>query len=101
VLHKLCESGDLESGRGRTFKVNGKCVALFNVEGEFHALESECTHEGAPLGDGPIRGTRVFCPWHGAEFDITTGEALSPPANHPVSVFRVVVADGEVKIELP
>ena len=74
---------------------------LFNLDGEFHAIESECTHEGAPLGNGPIRGNRVFCPAHGAEFDITTGEALSPPADHPVSVFSVVVDDGEVKVDLP
>ena len=101
MLHKVCEMGDLEPGRARTFTVNGKCIALFNVDGEFHALESECSHEGAPLGNGPIRGSRVFCPAHGAEFDILTGEALSPPADHPVSVFKVVVLDGDVQVELP
>ena len=101
MLYKVCEVGDLEPGRGRTVKVNGICLAVFNVDGEFHALESECTHEGAPLGNGPIRGTRVFCPAHGAEFDILTGEALSPPADHPVSVFKVVVLDGDVQVELP
>lgn len=101
MLHKICETDDLEPGRGRTFTVEGKCIALFNLDGKFHALESECTHEGAPLGNGPIRGNRVFCPAHGAEFDITTGEALSAPASHPVSVFNVVVVDGEVKVDLP
>ena len=101
MLHKICETGDLEPGRGRSFTIDGKCIALFNVDGEFHALESECTHEGAPLGNGPVRGTRVFCPAHGAEFDILTGEALSAPADHPVSVFKVIVADGDVKVDIP
>jgi len=100
-LHRVCDVKALEPGKGRTFTVAGKCIALFNLDGTFHAIESECTHEGAPLANGPIRGTGVFCPWHGAEFDITTGEALSPPADHPVSVFRVIVAAGEVKVELP
>lgn len=101
MLHRVCETTDVEPGRGRTFKVNGRCIALFNVDGEFHALESECTHEGAALGAGPVRGTRVFCPAHGAEFDIITGQAMSPPADHPVAVFRVVVSDGQVQVELP
>jgi len=101
VLHKVCDAKDLEPGQGRTFSVGGRSIALFNVDGNFHAIESECTHEGGPLGDGPLRGTRVLCPWHGAEFDVTTGAALSPPADHAVSPFRVVVEAGEVTVELP
>lgn len=101
VLSKLCGAKELEPGQGRTFSVGGRSIALFNVDGEFHAIESECTHEGGPLGDGPLRGTRVLCPWHGAEFDVTTGAALSAPAYHAVSSFRVVVEAGDVKVELP
>jgi len=73
---------------------------LFNVGGTFHAIENECTHEGGPLGQGLLRGDRVLCPWHGAEFDVTTGAVLSPPADYAVETFRVVVEGGEVCVEL-
>ena len=101
TLHKVCDTQDLHPGHGRTFSVGGRSIALFNVGGEYYAIEDECTHEGGSLGEGLLRGNRVLCPWHGAEFDVTTGAVLSPPADYAVSPFRVVVEAGEVKVELP
>jgi nitrite reductase/ring-hydroxylating ferredoxin subunit len=98
--HKVCRVEELPPGRGRTFCVNGTKIALFNVDGKFYATESECTHEGTPLAEGPLRGSRVLCPSHGAEFDVTTGEALSAPASYPVDCYRVSVEAGEVLVEL-
>jgi nitrite reductase (NADH) small subunit/3-phenylpropionate/trans-cinnamate dioxygenase ferredoxin subunit len=100
-LHRVCDDRELQPGQGRAFWVEGRSIALFNVGGKFYAMENECTHEGGPLGDGLLRGERVLCPWHGAEFDVTTGAALSPPADFGVETFRVVVEGGEVRIELP
>ena len=101
TLHKVCDAEDLQPGQGRTFSVEGRSIALFNVDGKYYAIEDECTHEGGPLGEGLLRGTHVLCPWHGAEFDVTTGAVLSPPADFAVSTFPVVVEAGEVKVELP
>ena len=101
TLCKVCDAKDLQPGQGRTVSVEGRSIALFNVGGEFYAIEDECTHEGGPLGGGVLRGNRVLCPWHGAEFDVTTGAVLSPPADYGVETFRVVVEAGEVKVELP
>ena len=101
ALHRICAVGDLRAGQGRTFWVGGRAIALFNVGGKFYATENECTHEGGSLGGGILRGDRVLCPLHGAEFDVTTGAALSPPADFAVETFRVVVEGGEVKVELP
>ena len=100
TLHQACLVEDLPPGLGKTFCLDGKKIAVFNVDGTFYAITSQCTHEGTPLGDGPLRGTRVLCPSHGAEFDVTTGEALSAPASYPVPTYRVVVEGGEVKVEL-
>jgi len=100
MLHKVCDAKDLQPGQGRTFWIEGRSIALFNVGGTFHAIENECTHEGGPLGEGVLQGNRVLCPWHGAEFDVTTGEALSPPADCAVDTFPVVVEGGEVKVDL-
>ncbi len=49
-------------------------VAVFNVEGEFFALENACPHQGGPMADGWIEGTTVTCPWHAWCFDLRTGK---------------------------
>jgi nitrite reductase/ring-hydroxylating ferredoxin subunit len=59
--------------------IKGKEIALFNIEGNFFALENACTHEAGPLAEGDIEGHEVTCPWHGGRFDICTGEVLSAP----------------------
>jgi nitrite reductase (NADH) small subunit len=51
-----------------------RIIALFNVDGEFHALDGICPHQGGPLGKGQLAGCIVTCPWHGWQFDVTTGQ---------------------------
>ena len=89
TLHTLCTEDELQPGQCGTFFADGRPIALFNVGGTFYALENECTHEGGPLGEGIVEGDHVYCPWHGAEFDVKTGAVLSAPADQPVEAFRV------------
>jgi nitrite reductase/ring-hydroxylating ferredoxin subunit len=70
---KVAKANEIEPGQARLVDVKGKQIALFNVEGEFFALENVCAHQGGPLADGEISGHEVICPWHGATFDIRTG----------------------------
>lgn len=84
-----------------TVRAGGREIALFNVNGEFHAIDNTCTHEGGPLGEGMVQGTTVSCPWHYAAFDVTTGESLDPIAPCGVRTYPVVVEEGVVKAELP
>ena len=51
-----------------------RIIALFNVDGEFHALDGICPHQGGPLGKGKLTGCIVTCPWHGWQFDVKTGQ---------------------------
>ena len=67
-------------GQSRLVNIKGKAVALFNIEGSFFALDNACTHEEGPLAEGEIEGHEVTCPWHGARFDIRTGQVLCAPA---------------------
>jgi len=78
--------------------VDGIAVAVFNLEGEFLAIEDQCSHEESTLSDGEIEGETIICPRHGAKFALRTGEALSAPAYEPVATFRVRVADGMVQV---
>jgi nitrite reductase/ring-hydroxylating ferredoxin subunit len=81
-------------------EVAGKRIALFNLEGEFHALADDCTHEGGPLSEGEIRGADVECPWHGARFDIKSGKATLDPAADDVARYNVRISGDNVEIEI-
>jgi 3-phenylpropionate/trans-cinnamate dioxygenase ferredoxin component len=89
---------ELQPGQFRTVEVDGVLIAVFNVDGEYHAIEDVCTHDGGTLTGGVVDGDEVTCPRHGAHFSIKTGEALSPPAYEPVATFPVRVENGMVQV---
>lgn len=62
---KVAEVTELEPGEGKAVEVEGVSLALFNVDGSYYAIASECTHVGGPLGEGALIGKEVTCPWHG------------------------------------
>ncbi len=61
-------------------EIAGKQIALFNVAGKFVAMDNLCPHRGGPLADGPLMDNVVTCPWHGWQFDCTTGKSTRNPA---------------------
>ncbi|NWI03154.1 AIFM3 factor, partial [Tichodroma muraria] len=73
-------------------------VLLVRNRKEFHALGSKCPHYGAPLSKGVLRGERLRCPWHGACFNVRTGDIEEYPALDCISCFKVTVEDGKVFI---
>jgi len=81
----------IPAGKGAVVEVGGKKVAVFNVEGRFYALDNLCSHRGGPLGEGSLRGKRVNCPWHGAQFDVTNGQVLSFPATEGIASYSTTV----------
>ena len=89
---------DLPTGRGATVKLNdGKEVALFNVNGKFHAIENFCPHKRYPLADSRLFGNSVECDLHGWRFDVRTGEC-SKKKGCSVEAYEVLVEDGLIKI---
>ena len=99
-LHKVASKNDVGPGQCISVEVGGQQVALFNVEGSYYAIGDTCTHKGASLSEGEADSTIVTCPWHGARFDLRTGDAAGGPAPTGVPAYRVVVDDDDVKIEL-
>jgi 3-phenylpropionate/trans-cinnamate dioxygenase ferredoxin component len=97
---KVATIDELTPGQAKLIEVNGNEIALFNIEGEFHAIDNTCTHVGGPLCEGEISGSEVACPWHGAPFDVTTGRALGPPATEAVNHYNLRLADGYIEIEV-
>lgn len=94
----VCRAEELRAGEHRVLDVDGTAVAVFNVDGAFHAIEDLCTHDGGDLAGGEVEGDQVICPRHGARFCIRTGAALSAPAYEPTAVFPVRIADGVVQV---
>lgn len=96
---RLAAASDLAPGTCGEYVAGGRIIALFNVEGTFHALDGICPHQGGPLGKGALAGCIVTCPWHGFQFDVTTGQhQTSRSLVHPT--FPVKVENGEVSIDL-
>jgi 3-phenylpropionate/trans-cinnamate dioxygenase ferredoxin component len=80
--------------------VAGRKVALCQVGGAFYAVDDTCSHVGGSLAEGEVDGYEVVCPWHGARFDIRTGEAMGPPADSPVARFNVRAEGDTIEIEV-
>ena len=87
----------LPPGQGRTVEVKGRRFAVYNLEGQFYAIDDTCPHRGGPLGAGILENGRVFCPLHGWSFDLKTGACRSNP-EMPVNSYPMRVENGEVKI---
>ena len=90
---------DVKSGQGIVVEVNGKTLAVFNVDGAFHAIDNTCIHRGGPLGEGDLEGSVVTCPWHGWQYDVTTGACVANPAAKVVR-YEVKVEGTDVKVLL-
>ena len=99
-LIKVAETKDVSPGTGKVVQAEGRSIALFNVAGSFCAIDNTCSHEGGPLGEGELAGEIVTCPWHNAEFNVKTGEALGPPAYEGVQRYPVSVQGNDVLVEV-
>jgi 3-phenylpropionate/trans-cinnamate dioxygenase ferredoxin subunit len=94
----VAKVGELALGSHRVVDVDGASVAVFNVGGEYYAIEDVCTHDGGQLTGGVVEGDQVVCPRHGARFCIKTGAALTAPAYEPTAKFPVRVENGVIQV---
>jgi 3-phenylpropionate/trans-cinnamate dioxygenase ferredoxin component len=97
---RVARTDEIEPGQARLIDVKGTQIALFNINGEFFALDNTCTHDAGSLAEGEIAGHEVICPLHGAKFDIRTGEVLGPPAYDDVARYSVRVLGTEIEVEV-
>lgn len=95
----VCGVQDIPPGSGMVAEVEGKEVAVFNVDGTFYALDNMCLHQGGPLGEGELEGSIVTCPWHGWKYDVTNG-INKVNQNLKVATYPVTVEGGHVKVSV-
>ena len=97
---KVARTDEIPIGQAKLVEVDGNEIAVFNVAGSYHAIDNTCTHVGGPLCEGEIAGAEVTCPWHGAVFDVTSGQVLGPPAASNVNSYNVRVEDSDIEVEV-
>ena len=96
---RVASVSDLKPGENKVVDVNGEQVALFNVDGEFFAINNTCAHRGGPLGEGFLEGDVVTCPWHGWRYNVKTGiNAVMP--NVKVQSYPVKIEGNDVLVSL-
>lgn len=95
---KVAEVTELPLGGKKLVEVDGLPVAIFNVDGDFYAIEDVCTHDGGPLAEGELKGDEVECPRHGARFSVRTGEALCMPAVEPIECYKVKIEGDNILV---
>ena len=93
---------ELPPGSVKIVVAGSIAVGVYNLDGEFYAIEDRCSHDDGPLCEGEWDTDEciAICPRHGARFDITTGAALTLPAFQPVDTFPVRLEDGWVRVEV-
>ena len=98
--HVLCEAASLSEGTCRSFIVEGRRIALYNVGGVFYATQDFCRHKGGSLGRGTLDGSIVTCPLHGWKFNVETGKCLTHTHCKALQLYSISVEDGGVAVEL-
>jgi 3-phenylpropionate/trans-cinnamate dioxygenase ferredoxin subunit len=96
-IDAIAESS-LAEGERLVVDVDGVDVALFNLSGQFYAIEDVCSHDGTEIASGELDGDEVVCPRHGARFCVKTGAVKCAPAYEDIASYPVKVADGRVWI---
>jgi nitrite reductase (NADH) small subunit len=90
----------LGPGSAIAVEAGDRVIAVFNLDGELHALDGRCLHRGGPLAEGLVRDGVVTCPWHWWRYDLRTGERLGAPWLR-LHRYPVRVEAGEVLVEVP
>lgn len=94
----VCTEPELTPGSYKVVDIDDVLIAVFNIDGEYYAIEDNCTHDGDCLTGGDIEGDEIVCPRHGAHFSIKTGEALTPPAYEATAKFPVQIVGGIIQV---
>jgi cytochrome P450/nitrite reductase/ring-hydroxylating ferredoxin subunit len=98
--HPVGSAESAPDGTLRRVEAGGRAVCLGRVDGTWVAFDDTCTHEECPLSDGELDGDVIVCPCHGSEFDLRTGDVLTPPALDPLPIYEVREQAGALEVRL-
>jgi 3-phenylpropionate/trans-cinnamate dioxygenase ferredoxin subunit len=89
----------LVAGKPVKLEKAGRTICVTRVGDDVFAIDDTCSHSDASLSEGEVTDFKIECWLHGAEFDLRTGEALTPPAVAPIKVYPVIVDGDSVTVE--
>lgn len=99
AMVKAISLGEIPSGKSKNVNVNGKLVAIYHVSGKVYATSGVCLHAGGPMGDGTLEGNIITCPWHGWQYDITTGANQVMPAIK-LKTFKTEIKGNDIFVDV-
>ncbi|HEV2317021.1 MAG TPA: Rieske (2Fe-2S) protein [Thermoplasmata archaeon] len=100
ATHALPNVSPPPPGAAILVEVAGRSIAVFNLGSQLAAIDAKCTHVGGPLVEGAVSGSNVTCPWHGSEFDLTTGAVKRGPATRPVRSYPIRAQGSGLAIDI-
>jgi len=96
-LTKVATTAELQPGTGKKVEINGKEIAVFNIDGKFYAFDDMCPHRGGSLSEGSCDDKVVACPWHGWQYNVETGACLTNPGVQQ-QTYEVTVEGNDILI---
>jgi len=90
---------ELAPGQRKLAFVDGRSIALFNIDRRICAIDNSCPHNGASLASGKLEGTMLRCPAHGLRFDVTTG-SMAGRNGLSLTTFPIRVVEGRLVVSL-
>lgn len=96
---RATKTDEVPPGMIREFQLDGKTIALANVNGKLFAINNVCLHRGGPLGEGQLSGNTVTCPWHGWQYDVTSG-TLEANLGIGVETYPVEVRGSDIFVDV-
>ncbi len=98
----VAKLGDIPSGEGRTYPVNGKMVGIFFIDDAYFAINDACPHMGASLASGYVEDGAVTCPWHAWRFCIKDGSWLDNPKSPlRTDCYELKVEGDDILVNVP
>jgi nitrite reductase/ring-hydroxylating ferredoxin subunit len=96
----ICSAAEIAPGNTLRVEAEGLTLAVFNVAGEFYVTDDQCTHGPGSLSEGYLEGDVIECNFHNGQFNVRTGEVVSPPCMVPIKTYKTSVENGRVWIEV-
>lgn len=96
----VIKAKNISEGSVKSVIIEGKKIAVANINGNFYAFADECSHRQCSLSDGFLAGSQIICPCHGAGFDVVSGRVLNGPATEPIKTYAVKTAGENILVEI-
>jgi 3-phenylpropionate/trans-cinnamate dioxygenase ferredoxin subunit len=101
ALMTLASLAELPEGSQLRVDLEDRTLLLVHLDGTVYAIDYHCTHDELGLEGGDLHNGCITCPYHGAEFRLSDGEVLAPPAWEPLQTYAVTVSEQLIQVDIP